>query len=46
MDLSAMLGAIDVNAIMEKVTDLLTKIDFQAILNKIIELVMGLIAKG
>lgn len=43
MDISAILDKIDINAIMEKITDLLTKIDFQAILNKIIEFVMGLI---
>ena len=44
MDLSAILGAIDINAIMDKLTDLLTKIDFQAILDEIMALVSGLIA--
>lgn len=43
MDISAILDKIDVDAILAKITDLLAQIDFQAILNKIIEFVTGLI---
>ncbi len=43
MDINAILEKIDVDAILAKITDLLAQIDFQAILNKIIEFVTGLI---
>lgn len=45
MDFSAILDLIDVDAIMTKITDLLTQIDFQEILDKLIGLIMGLITK-
>lgn len=44
-DFSAILDKIDIDAIMAKITDLLAQIDFQAILQKVIEFVTGLITK-
>lgn len=46
MDFSAILEKIDVDAIINFVTDLLAKIDLNEIFAKIMELVSGLIAKG
>lgn len=44
-DISAILDKINVEEILAQITDLLAKIDFQAILQKIIEFVTGLITK-
>lgn len=44
-DFSAILDKIDIDAIMNKVVDLIVKIDFQEILNKILDFVFGLINK-
>lgn len=44
-DFSAILDKIDVDAIMTKITDLLTQIDFAAMLDKLVGFIMGLITK-
>lgn len=44
-DFSAILDKIDVDAIMTKITDLLTQIDFAAMLDKLVSFIMGLITK-
>ncbi len=44
-DFSAILDKIDVDAIMTKITDLITQIDFSAILDKLVGFIMGLITK-
>lgn len=44
MDFSAILEMINIDAIMTKITDLLTQINFEEILAKVVEWVMGLIA--
>lgn len=44
-DFSAILDKIDVDAIMTKITDLLTQIDFAAMLDKLAGFIMGLITK-
>ena len=43
-DINAILESIDFDAIIAYVTDLLAQIDFQAILDSVIEMVKGLIA--
>lgn len=45
-DFSAILDKIDIDAIMNKIVDLIVKINISDLLNKIIEFVMGLINKG
>ncbi len=42
-DFGAILDKINIEEIMAKITEILAKIDFQAILNKIIEFITGLI---
>ncbi len=45
-DFSAILDKIDIDAIMNKIVDLIVKINISDLLNKIIDFVMGLIKKG
>lgn len=45
-DFSAILDKIDIDAIMNKIVDLIVKINISDVLNKIIDFVMGLIKKG
>lgn len=45
-DFSAILDKIDIDAIMNKIVDLIVKINISDLLNKIIDFIMGLINKG
>lgn len=45
-DFGAILDKIDIDAIMNKLVDLITKIDLTDILNKIVEIVGSIISKG
>lgn len=45
-DFSAILDKIDIDAIMNKIVDLIVKINISDLFNKIIDFVMGLINKG
>ena len=45
-DFSTILDKIDIDAIMNKIVDLIVKINISDVLNKIIDFVMGLINKG
>lgn len=45
-DFSAILDKIDIDAIMNKIVDLIVKINISDLINKIIDFVMGLINKG